>query len=110
MKESTPCISCDFHDKHKRQFYIDENQKVWPCCHYANEHNLKELDNKLYESLQDNPDWNNISKHDMKEIVDNPLYSHDIYIPGWETNPSKLCVKICGRGGPIYKVIPNRST
>lgn len=103
MTQSTNCIKCDFHSKTNRDFYIDEDQVVWPCCHYANEskikNRLRELDNKLHVSLIEDPDWNNISKHSIKDIINNKIYAHDIYIPGWESNPTKLCIKTCGGTG-----------
>jgi len=101
-KQST-CIKCIFHTKKKRDFYIDESQTVWPCCHYANlginedgVDQLYKLDRKLWQSLKDNPDWNKISKNDIESILSNEIYAHDIYFPGWETTPTKACAKFCG--------------
>lgn len=96
MTKSKHCIDCDYHNETRRDFYIDEDQRVWPCCFYSNETNLEENDNKLYKSLQDNPDWNKLSKNDIKSIVANEIYSQDIYIPGWKNNPTKVCILNCG--------------
>ena len=106
-KQST-CIDCHFHNKKRRDFYIDESQTVWPCCHYANldDNELKFYDEKLYQSLKDNPNWNKISENDIESILSNEIYAHDIYYPGWETNPTKACKRFCG-GGELRKVSSN---
>ena len=107
LKKST-CIDCHFHTKERRDFYIDESQTVWPCCHYANnKDNLEFYDRKLYQSLKDNPDWNKITKNDIENILSNEIYAHDIYYPGWESdNPPKACQQFCG-GGEFRKIDSN---
>lgn len=111
MKNSKHCngIECHFHRKSSRDFYIDEAQVVWPCCHYAEmtKKELAELDPKLDKSMKDNPGWNKISENDIESIISNEIYAHDIYFPGWENNPTGACLKFCGddRFKKIFKQV-----
>lgn len=95
-------VSCQFHSTTTRQFYVDENMEVWPCCFYANNKLLGSLemaDPELYASLAKDK-WNDLSKNKMEDIVNHPMYQENIFYKGWATAPSNVCVRQCGNHKP----------
>jgi len=99
LSESKVCITCKFHDGRGREFFIDEEQRVWPCCYYYTDYMtgaIEDRDPKFHQKLVDDPKWNSLSDHPIKDILATDTYSHDIWVPGWETNPTKACVLECG--------------
>jgi hypothetical protein len=95
-------VSCQFHSTTKRQFYVDENMQVWPCCFYAASKILGRLeleDPALAASLAEDQ-WNDLSKNKMEDIVNHPMYQENIFYKGWATEPSNLCMRQCGNHKP----------
>ena len=94
-----PVIKCAYHSLKNRQWYISEEMRVYPCCFYVEQDilGLIELtDPKFVKLCKSDPDWNNLEKHPMEEIINHPMYQHDIWYPGWESDPSRICIKQCG--------------
>lgn len=101
-------ISCNVHSKTSREWEITPDGKVWPCCYFANgwdsRHDPDSLDNKLLMSdkkvkqlIENEPDWNNLEKHTLSEIIQHDIFQQHIYFPGWESDePSPVCVQECG--------------
>lgn len=92
-------IDCHYHNKEKRQWYVDEKMKLLPCCFYSSAEifdNLEIEDPVFAKFCKDNPGWNDLSLHSMEEIVSSKMYQEHIYFPGWESNPSKCCIQNCG--------------
>ena len=99
-------IKCSWHSEENRNFYIDENLKVLPCCYYqVPEKVLKELDPKFFDYSQKNADWNNLTKHTIEEITSTEIYNKHIWYPGWNNDPSGLCVKNCGKNMPVPHIV-----
>ena len=97
-------IECPFHNKSERGFYLDSNLDVYPCCHYASiygERNIAEevpvRDNEFEQSLKDLPGWNNLKNNKLDVIKEHRLYQKDIYYPGWESNPTDVCMHFCNK-------------
>lgn len=91
-------IKCQFHNKTSRGFYVDEKLKVWPCCYYSGESlldRLEESDNRMYQHTKENPTWNDLAVNSMTSIIASDMYQDHIYYPGWETNPSDICIDNC---------------
>lgn len=103
-------IDCKYHNQESRNFYIDENSRVWPCCFYATSvtrNQLQYQDYVMYRYTQDNPDWNNLSVNSMSDIIDSIMYQDHVYYPGWSKDPSNICIFNCGderlRAFKLYK-------
>lgn len=96
-------IVCTFHSERKRSFYVTEDLMLLPCCYYADffhpgRKDLKDMDPVLYKKMQDDPDWNNLEKHTMEEIIENKFYQKYMYHEGWDSDsPSKVCIKECSK-------------
>ena len=96
-------IKCFYHTKKERNFYITEDLKVLPCCFYASHRlnmdvmgNLKDFDSKFHMETENDPDWNDISKHTLEEIENHTIYKHHLFEEGWNSdNPSKVCITNC---------------
>lgn len=100
-------INCFSHMFDHREWEITSDGKVWPCCVYANLWDLRgdedaplsieKDDPKLAKLMKDDPDWNNLEKHSLEEIVNHEIYLSHFYFEGWEgDNPSGVCVEECG--------------
>jgi hypothetical protein len=88
-------IKCQWHNNNKRYFYITEDSRVLPCCYYADKKD-QEDDKIFFEYSKENPDWNDLSIHSMKDIMNNKMYQEHLWYPGWEAGPSPVCVRNCG--------------
>jgi hypothetical protein len=86
----------------RRDWEINTDGKVWPCCKFISKiysHNgLENLgDEKLKTLIENDPDWNNIYKHDIKDIINHWAYSEYIHPRGWNSNnPPDVCARLCG--------------
>lgn len=99
MAKQKNVIKCAYHSPDYRQWYVSEEMKVYPCCFYVEQTLLNKIhisDPKFAKLCKDDPDWNSLEKHSMEEIINHPMYQHDIWYPGWESDPSSICVKHCG--------------
>lgn len=92
-------IRCDFHGKEKRNFYIDENLNVLPCCFYVmSEKKLFERDRRFGEYSEKNPGWNNIKHNKFQDILQSEIYQEYLWFPGWESeDASPICLLKCGK-------------
>lgn len=101
-------IHCDVHIPGKRREYeISSDMKVWPCCYFANGHQLKEdpdfqtarllEEDQVYAAkVKEDPDWNDLTKHDLDDIVTDKFFTEYIFTKGWESdNPPPICVEEC---------------
>ena len=65
---------------------IDFDKKLWPCCFVA-------MDHKNSKYLNDLPDdWNDLTLHNIKEILNHPAYTKHFNTEDWE---SDRCDIIC---------------
>lgn len=100
-------IHCDSHEEDRREWEVTSDMRVWPCCYFANAWQMKnnpELpnavlfmsDEKLQEKMNRDPDWNNLKKKDLDEIIEDEMYQGYIYHEGWNSeNPPLICKKEC---------------
>ena len=92
-------IDCEAHSKSHRYFYVDEYMRVWPCCYfsYAYKPGLPdpEVTDPLYNEKLKDPDWNKLTKRSYNDIINDPLFKDYTFYPGWESNPSPICVFNC---------------
>jgi hypothetical protein len=101
-------IHCYSHMDEHREFDITSDGRVWPCCYYANLWDLRDDpetdlplkitdDSELMELVEEDPDWNNLKKHSLEDIINHDIYWSHLYIEGWESdNPSPICAHECG--------------
>ena len=99
-------ISCPTHREDFREFEITPEGRVWPCCYYANAWEKRFSDSDEAKSLQSDgiwevmkkdPNFNHLDHYTLKEIIHNPYYQEQCFIPGWESdNPPHLCEINCG--------------
>lgn len=88
-------IYCEWHSSDRREFYVDENMKVLPCCYYAV--GLKNIPDPVFLDYEkQNPGWNDLSLYTMDEIINSEIYQNHIWTTGWEKSPSELCIANCG--------------
>lgn len=101
-------ISCSWHSNKERKFYIDEDMKVLPCCYYATSKNLKKMDKYFFDYSEKNPDWNDLSKNSLEDIMANDIYQRHLWYPGWNgDNPSDLCIFKCGKNMVEKRIVKN---
>jgi hypothetical protein len=81
----------------EREWEITVDGRLHPCCYYANDWSEKRLsDPQLKKEYEDNPDWNNLLKHSIDEIIQHPLYDIYIHHSGWNSDsPPPICVREC---------------
>ena len=87
-------------DPKERRWEINTDGKVWPCCKfipYVYSQNKKLDDAEIDNLINQDPDWNNIYKHDIKDIINHWAYSEYIHPRGWNSeNPPQICSRLCG--------------
>ena len=108
-------IFCRFHNDKERAFYIDENLKVLPCCHYASHvindvanstasDSIEKLDPVFAQESKLNPLWNDISERSIEEIMQHKIYKHHLFKDGWDSDkPSGICLMHCVKRKTYYK-------
>ena len=91
-------------NKDTREWEVDNQGRVWPCCYYANSvlgtPDMKEFskkeDPRFWEMWAAEPDFNDLKKYSLEEIIEHPIYDEFIAPRGWESNnPPELCVLEC---------------
>ena len=112
-------IHCDSHEKEMREWEVTSDMRVWPCCFFANSWQMRDnpdLDNsllfnadrKLQEKMKNDPDWNNLKKRNLDEIIDDEMYQKYIYHEGWNSEePPLICEKECAE---YYDEIIDKNT
>lgn len=93
--------------KQIRDWEVTSEGKVWPCCFWANgwEKRLdpqsgeaKRLagDPKFRKQMMKDPDFNNLEKHTLDEVVNSEFYTNDVWHPGWNSEePPWICKYEC---------------
>ena len=85
-------VVCEWHSSERRDFYVDEDMKVLPCCFYVG--GMKRTPDPVFEKFtENNPDWNDLSKHTMEEIANTEMYQKHFWL---FENPSEICIRNCG--------------
>ena len=103
-------IFCGQHNETRRDWEVTADGRVWPCCYYANAWDMRRTsdngefeltatlinDNKFFQLLQTDPDFNNLAMHSFDKIISHPIYTSYIYFEGWNSEePPTTCVKEC---------------
>jgi len=112
MKCNIKCHALCLNDNKEliRMWEITPEGRVWPCCNYANEwdmrlhhiddhHGDKLLldDKKIMDVMNNTSTWNDLEHHTLEEIISHELYQEYIFTSGWNSdNPPPVCVANCG--------------
>lgn len=87
-----------------REWEVDNQGRVWPCCYYANSvlgseeelRNNRSKDLRFTKMLEEEPDFNDLKKYTLEEIIEHPIYDEFIAPRGWNSDdPPGLCVIEC---------------
>ena len=100
------CMSMDFQDDDgttsRREWEITADGKVWPCCKFVvdlypgNEIHATNQDKKIMNLINDDPDWNNLFKRPLSEILNHHMYTDYISPTGWTSDSPPLpCQEYC---------------
>ena len=98
-------INCN--NKNYKMYFISFDSKLWPCCFLNNGFFQTEpgkadiLQQRLFDAYGDD-EWNDISKHSIKEILDHEFYKNDL-VDSWDSNIHGLekgtkihrCTEVC---------------
>ncbi len=92
----------------ERSWEVTPEGRVWPCCYFSNQwdRSQKDPDSKYVKILTEDPrfikqikkdpDFNNLKKYKLDEILDCDFYNNDVWHPGWNSdNPPLVCEKEC---------------
>ena len=97
-------------------FFISHDNRLWPCCFFANErYSNKQRRDNLESRLYDNygEDFNNLTKFTMDEILNHRFFKSQL-TTSWknnigtgETDKIGRCAYTCSKRGlkenPIYQ-------
>ena len=89
------CLDCHVINlPYGKMFEVTAQGRVWPCCHLASHYDEKHPieDNILLEKFENDPDWNNIDKHPIDEILDGEMFTE--IFPSHE-KPQGAFLKTC---------------
>jgi len=100
----------------KREWSIDVEGRVWPCNIYANlwgdtridivEHEKINADVTFKKMFKDDPTWNDLKYHTLKEIVNNEVFWTKLWFPGWNNNDTtNICLECARTDTPLYKKV-----
>jgi MoaA/NifB/PqqE/SkfB family radical SAM enzyme len=98
-------ISCN--NKNKRMYFIGFDSKIWPCCFLhngffnADSGKRSILEKRLYEAYG-TTDWNDLTKHSVKEILEHKFFTNDL-VSSWSstehgygtTDRIHRCTEVC---------------
>jgi hypothetical protein len=98
-------INCN--NKNYKMYFISFDSKLWPCCFLHNGFFQTEpgkadiLQQRLFDAYGDE-DWNDMTKHSIKEILDHEFYKNDL-TDSWDSNIHGLdkgtrihrCTEVC---------------
>jgi hypothetical protein len=90
-----------------REWTIDVEGRVWPCCLYANiwgdtrtdpiDQLRKVQDTTFVNLFKLDPNWNNLKHYTLEEITANEVFWTKTWFPGWEsgdmTNICRMCMR-----------------
>ena len=106
-------IKCDALRHHngvdERHWEITTDNRLLPCCYFAqawtyhnsskndtSEVRMWEKDQVLLTYTEENPEWNDITKRSIDDIIADDMYQNYIYHDGWNSNnPPPLCKLEC---------------
>lgn len=90
------CLDCNVLKlKNKRMFEITAEGRVWPCCHLASHFDSGdsiENDLILTQKFKEDPDWNNMDKNNLKDILSDKMFKE--VFPTHE-NPQGAVIETC---------------
>lgn len=100
------CMTLDNYSRGKaRDWEITADGKLWPCCKFVTDLYPESQIRNGNPTTQDltfmhrvimDPDWNNVFKNSINDILNDPLYKDYIAPAGWESdNPPVPCLKYC---------------
>tara|TARA_B100001996_G_scaffold57819_1_gene41060 strand:- start:727 stop:1059 length:333 start_codon:yes stop_codon:yes gene_type:complete len=94
-------IKCEA--KEGKEFDIDVNFKLWPCCMYQNIFaEYKKTGDPYIDNLPS--DWNDVRVHGIDEVLRHYAYTEHFNDISWtdEKKCSPVCMEKCGEGGEMH--------
>tara|TARA_R110000851_G_scaffold193340_1_gene344078 strand:- start:577 stop:912 length:336 start_codon:yes stop_codon:yes gene_type:complete len=98
-------ITCQAFFPNDNKFTVSEDGTVWPCCYYAathisasepNQRNPISDDEDIVNLRKTDPDWNNLNKRPLEEIINHDYFVNRVSPVGWHgDNPPPLCIEYC---------------
>jgi len=98
-------ITCYSYAPTDNKFTVSEDGTVWPCAMYAATHlsthergqrNPISDDEDIVNLRKINPDWNNLNKTPLEDIVNHDYFVNRVSPVGWHSdNPPPLCIAHC---------------
>lgn len=95
--------SSEDQDPDFREWEINTDGKLWPCCKFIimleSQNGLEKLNDPLLKDLIVNdPNWNSLLHNDIHDIVNHWAYSEYIHPKGWNSeNPPAPCIRFCSK-------------
>jgi len=90
---------------HQKEIFIDWQQRLWPCCWFANDYNFgKTILENQYLTQMDNDfgiTWNSLHHHSIIDILNHSYYNkllEQSWMPGAKYH-AKTCFRTCGNQG-----------
>lgn len=88
--------------------YLSAEKKLWPCCWVGQEVQSDDLKNtegllskKLYTELKLDREFNNVTKHDITDILNTGLFRH--IEESWSSVPFRVCAQTCNKRNGKWK-------
>ena len=88
--------------------YLSAEKKLWPCCWVGQEVQSDVLKNregllskKLYTELKLDREFNNVTKHDITDILNTGLFKH--IEESWSSVPFRVCAQTCNKRNGRWK-------
>jgi hypothetical protein len=116
-------IKCQVLYDTRREWEVTPEGRLWPCCYFANAYDKKTMthadetlnqedadrvndesatlfdDPVMSKLLKDDPDFNNLEKHTLDEIIKHDVHQKYIHHEGWKSdNPPLCCIANCTVG------------
>ena len=101
-------ISCHawFPEEDLRMWDSSIDGRLWPCCNIVNawdqpfskDGKVLRNDPDFKKAIEEDPDFNSMSVHNVKNIMEHEYFAKRTFIEGWESdNCPEICVKNCGK-------------
>ena len=80
--------------------------RLWPCCNFVNAWDqphsgdgvILRDDPDFKKAMQEDPDFNNMGKKKVKQIIEHDYFAKRTFLEGWESdNCPEVCAKNCGK-------------
>jgi len=102
-------IVCYARNDKFHEYFVTHDSRVWPCTKYTSpdlqplgadkNHPLLEDDPYLKELMETDPDWNNLDKRNMNQIMSHPFFVEHISEENWKSDfPPDMCRRCCHQG------------